>query len=305
VSPGRPPQPSPSMVAAQRHGLQQGGGRGSSPRAYPAVGIEAVHPELPAWFAATRALLRVTDPEQVPEVIATLIRDLGGRLVRARVADPATAFPIDVSFGLSEPLLACADPLSGAASGLARVLPEFVEDARIVLGRLRRDARRTDEAERDTLTGLLTRRAWMRRLSSADAGDPVSMIDLDRFKTVNDTAGHTAGDEVLRAVGALLMGTFRDNDACGRYGGDELVCLTPGMPIAVLTRRLDTMRQQWEGLRPASGAVVGLSIGVAVIRDSPRAALQAADRALYRVKNGGRNRTLIAGEGDYDSSRDT
>ena len=305
MSPGRQREPSPSAAAAGRAGQREGGPASGSKKTCPAVRIDDLPVELPAWFAATRALLGVTTPEEVSEVIATLIHDLGGWLVHARVADPATAIPFDVSLGLSEPLLPCADPLSGAGSRLANVLPEFIEDARSVLDRLRRDIRRADEAERDTLTGLLTRRAWMRRLSFASVGDPLCMIDLDRFKTVNDTAGHAAGDEVLRVVGALLLRTFRDGDACGRYGGDELVCLAPGMPIALLVQRLDAMRQEWERLRPASGTAVGLSMGVAPIRADPRATLQAADRALYRVKNGGRNRTVIAEDDDYESSRRT
>jgi diguanylate cyclase (GGDEF)-like protein len=293
------------MIAARRS--EQAGGRSGvgARRAYPAVGIDDDRGELPAWIAATRALLRASTPEEVTDVIATFIEDLGGELVPARLADTATAIPFDISLGLSEPLLPRADPASEAAMRLAKVLPEFMEDARLVIDRLRGDVRRIDEAERDTLTGLLTRRAWMRRLSSAAAGDPICMIDLDRFKAVNDTSGHAAGDEVLRAVGALLLRTFRDKDACGRYGGDEMVCLTPGMPVTVLAQRLDAMREQWEERRPESGSAVGLSIGVAVLMHDPRAALKAADAALYRVKNSGRNRTAIATEDDYESSHDT
>lgn len=302
VNAGRHRQLPPSMVAAQRSQEKGGNPMSGGRRAYPGLGIDDDHGELPPWFAATRVLLRATTPEEVVVVIVTLVHDLGGEVVPARLADAdtATAIPFDVSLGLSEPLLPWADPVSVAAMRLAKVLPEFMEDARIVLDRLRGDVRRTDEAERDTLTGLLTRRAWMRRLSSATAGDPVCIIDLDRFKAVNDTAGHAAGDEVLSAVGALLLGTFRDKDACGRYGGDEMVCLAPGMTATMLAQRIDAMREEWEQLRPASGAAVGLSVGIACVVEEPRAALKAADNALYRVKNGGRNHTAIATEHDYE-----
>jgi diguanylate cyclase (GGDEF)-like protein len=181
------------------------------------------------------------------------------------------------------------------------VLPEFVDAARRVVNRLQGDTRRVDELEHDALTGLLSRRVWMRRLGSARVGDAVSLIDLDDFKSVNDTSGHAAGDEVLSSLGALLVRTFRGVDECGRYGGDEITCLAPGMPVHRLAERLDGARQEWEASRPDPAASVGLSIGVAAVReDGPRAALTAADRALYRVKVQGRNKTAIATQADYD-----
>jgi len=245
--------------------------------------------------AALRALLRATSADQVPPVLATFVRDLGGGLVPARLADPANTLPVDVAFGASEPMLPYADPVSVAAMRLAQLLPEMMEDARLVIRRLQGDVQRDDEATRDPLTGLLTRRAWMRRLAEADIGDSVCLIDLDRFKTVNDRYGHGAGDEVLRAVGALLLRGFRDADSCGRYGGDELTCLTPGLPAQALARRCEVLRGQWEQERPDCAADVGFSIGVAsVTTEGGRAALQAADAAMYRAKSAGRGITAVA-----------
>ncbi len=213
----------------------------------------------------------------------------------ARLADPASSLPVDVSLGLSEPLLPYADPVSVAAMRLAQLLPEMVEVALLVVVRLRGELQRADEATRDPLTGLLTRRAWMRRLADADVGDSVCLIDLDRFEAVNDRDGHSAGDAVLRAAGALLLGGFRQVDRCGRYGVDELTCLTPGLAAPALAQRFEALRVQWEQQRPACAADVGLSIGVAAVTAAGgRAALQAADAAMYRAKRAGRGRTVVA-----------
>lgn len=264
-------------------------------RAYPPVDADQDGAVAGLQVAALRALLRAISADQVAPVLATFIRDLGGGLVPARLADPATTLPVDVSFGLSEPTLPYADSVSVAAMRLAQLLPEMVEDARLVVTRLHGDVRRTHEATRDPLTGLLTRRAWMRRLAEADVGDSVCMIDLDRLKAVNDRDGHAAGNEVLRAIGALLLHGLRDGDSCGRYGGDELACLTPRLPAQALADRCEWLRAQWEQQRPACAADVGFSIGVAAVTaEGGRAALQTADEALYRAKAAGRGITVVA-----------
>jgi diguanylate cyclase (GGDEF)-like protein len=290
----------PSVLAAKRDQRGYRHRHAGSKRAYPAVDVPDDAEAAAVELAATRALLEVTSPTEAAEVVATLVHDLGGGLVPARLAESASV-PIDVSLGLSEPLLPWAEPVSVAELRLGSVLPEFVDAARRVVSRLQGDTRRFDELEHDALTGLLTRRAWMRRLGSARAGDAVALIDLDNFKSVNDSSGHAAGDEVLRSLGALLVRTFRGEDACGRYGGDEITCLSPGMPVHRLVERLDHMRHEWEQSRSDARTSVGLSIGVAAVTGyGPRAALTAADRALYRAKGDGRNETAVATQADYD-----
>lgn len=264
-------------------------------RAYPPVDAEQDGAVAGLQAAALRALLHATSEDQVAPVLHTFIRDLGGGLVPARLADPGNTLPVDVALGLSEPVLPYADPVSVAAMRLAQLLPQMIEDAHLVVIRLQGDVQRADEATRDPLTGLLTRRAWMRRLAAADVGDSVCLIDLDRFKAVNDRDGHSAGDEVLRAVGALLLRGFREADSCGRYGGDELTCLTPRLSAQALAQRCEVLRAQWEERRPACAADVGFSIGVAsVMADGGRRALQRADEAMYGAKAAGRGRTAVA-----------
>ena len=288
----------PSVLAARRAAAAEPAP--AAARAYPALPAEGDVETVSARLDATRALLSASSPRDVAAIVATLVRDLGGELVPARLAKSTSAIQLDVSFGLSEPMLPWAEPATVAETRLSRTLPAFVQDARQVLDRLRGETTRADEADRDALTGLLTRRAWMRRLSAAEPGDAVCLIDLDHFKAVNDLGGHAAGDEVLRALGRLLLRVLRPDDACGRYGGDELACLTPATPAAALVERTDHLRALWQEQRPPAAAGVGLSVGVAQIgAHEPRAALVAADCALYRVKAGGRDASALATEDDY------
>jgi diguanylate cyclase (GGDEF)-like protein len=254
-----------------------------------------------AQLAATRALLRAVDADEVVQVVATLVRDLGGAVVPARIADADRVMQMDVSFGRSEPMLPWTEPVSLAAMRLAAVLPDVMEDAHLALSRLQAEVQRDDEATRDVVTGLLTRRAWMRRLSSAGVGDSVALLDLDHFKSVNDTHGHEVGDATLREVGSLLNHSFREGDLCGRYGGDELVCLTRGLSAPALVERCASAARRWTQVRPAAAAAVTLSVGVAPVDErGGRVALQLADRAMYRAKAGGRDRVVLAMPEDDD-----
>ena len=290
---------SPAVTAAQRRRGPGPSSRPPSERAYPAVAAVEDHEALAAALSATRALLTATRPEQIAGILRTLVHDLGGGLVPARLADDS-ALQLDLALGFGEPLLPWAEPVSLAAMRLSGVLPGFLEDALVAVDRLRGEQQRTEEAETDVLTGVLSRRAWMRRLGSAEPGDVLCLIDLDHFKSVNDRAGHAAGDDVLRAVGALLQRMFRFPDACGRYGGDELVCLATQMPVASMVDRVEATRLAWVQARPVAGTSVGLSVGVAGVGPSGgRAALRAADAALYRAKAAGRDRTEIS-VGDRD-----
>ena len=125
------------------------------------------------------------------------------------------------------------------------------------------------------------------------------MIDIDRFKVLNDRYGHAVGDQVLRAVAGAIMAAVRDDDVPARYGGEEFVVLlrNPSRDVAV---------DVGERVRGAVGALdlgehgvpgVSVSVGVAVasVPDQPIDMLVAeADRALYRAKRAGRDRVVAA-----------
>jgi diguanylate cyclase (GGDEF)-like protein len=161
-------------------------------------------------------------------------------------------------------------------------------------------ARYYDLATIDALTGLLRREALIdeaeRALVRAKASNEIVsilMIDVDRFKLVNDEYGHAAGDAVLMTVSQLCRDLRRGNDVMGRFGGDELVALLPGVDqegaLTVARRLIETVASRPTMIHGAALPVT-LSIGAADSGgDEPLIALMArADDALYRAKAAGR-----------------
>jgi len=163
----------------------------------------------------------------------------------------------------------------------------------------------------DPLTGLANRRAleahaegeW-RRIARAGGGLAFVMLDVDHFKAYNDSLGHLAGDECLRRVAAALRRLAqRPGDLVARYGGEEFACLFVGVEREHTPAHAERLRATVEELaltHPASGIapVVTISLGVAWANPAPsgdwRAVLAAADAALYRAKQRGRNRVELA-----------
>jgi diguanylate cyclase (GGDEF)-like protein len=159
----------------------------------------------------------------------------------------------------------------------------------------------------DPLTGLATRYALLPRLEEerqrvlrTGRAASVCMIDLDRFKQVNDTHGHQAGDRVLEAVAAYLVGNLRRYDEVCRYGGEEFVLLLPDATPPELLPMVDRLRQGLAALAIIlpEGDVIRMTASFGLARLSPdrsvHASLAEADRAMYRAKRGGRNRVCFA-----------
>lgn len=173
------------------------------------------------------------------------------------------------------------------------------------------------EARTDSRTGCLNSAAWhleattsLEQLSRrADRTALLLMIDLDWFKTINDTHGHLAGDGVLEAVGEVLRSQAREDDVVGRYGGEEFVMLLPCSPwpsVPTVTRIADRIRAAIGALEVTVDAPDGpltievtASVGATVSHDgeSLRALVSRADAALYAAKRAGRNRTRIVESG--------
>jgi diguanylate cyclase (GGDEF)-like protein len=157
---------------------------------------------------------------------------------------------------------------------------------------------------RDGLTGLVNYREFHRQVTEEVArytryGRPFSllMLDIDHFKDVNDTRGHLAGDEALRAVAALIQATVRPTDLVARYGGEEFVVVLPettGSGAWALAERLRRRIADQAISVPANDPLsLTVSVGVAAFpedADSLQKLLNAADQALYAAKSGGRNR---------------
>jgi diguanylate cyclase (GGDEF)-like protein len=169
------------------------------------------------------------------------------------------------------------------------------------------------EATHDSLVGLANRRTFDRRAQALEimGQRPYAMlfIDLDHFKEVNDTAGHAAGDELLRRVGGVLRETVRKKDLAARLGGDEFAILMEDCSAADALHVAEAILQGLNGfaLRDGERRVrVTASIGVACSADlcaSPAKLLEAADQACYAAKRGGRNRVEVASRLGKESSR--
>lgn len=160
---------------------------------------------------------------------------------------------------------------------------------------------------RDGLTGLLNHAAVMERLDVEIARAKrdkkplsVALIDVDRFKSVNDTYGHLRGDQVLKALGRLLQQRFRKTDLVGRYGGEEFIAILPSADGAAATRIMEELRSNFETIEHRSDHgtfSVTFSCGISSVPpDTTKGSLlETADQALYTAKGAGRNRVIEAG----------
>jgi len=146
---------------------------------------------------------------------------------------------------------------------------------------------------------------------SRRSGDPiaVAMLDLDRFKQVNDTYGHPTGDVILYETARILRETAREIDMIGRYGGEEFIAILPGASEQAAASFAERVRERVEGhvfRDDATEVRMTMSAGVAshpeFSVDNPDLLLKRADEALYAAKEGGRNRVIRASE---SSSRAT
>lgn len=172
------------------------------------------------------------------------------------------------------------------------------------IAHLQRASERLRQANKDALTGLLTRH-WMdedlpvlaERHRITERPLAAVFVDVDRFKRVNDTHGHLVGDEVLRSVARLTALQVRESDVCLRYGGEELLCVLPACDEAgavAMAERIRAAVASHEWGRYAPGLRVTASFGVAVLQppEPVRDWLGRADQALYRAKSAGRNRVM-------------
>ncbi len=162
-------------------------------------------------------------------------------------------------------------------------------------------------ATHDGLTGLLVRRTFNERLReeverSNRRSTPVTflMVDLDRFKQVNDTYGHLVGDVVLREVAALIRGSVREMDLVGRYGGEEFGVLLPDAEKDLGVQIAERIRKTIESapIRAYDEEIhMTVSIGVALCPAHASTAeelVEKGDQAMYRAKNTGRNSTVVS-----------
>lgn len=163
----------------------------------------------------------------------------------------------------------------------------------------------------DALTQLLNRGYWQElfeqefaRSQRYDDNAAVILVDIDNFKTVNDTYGHQVGDKAIQFIAELIQKNQRETDTCGRYGGEEFVITLPKATTEDARLVAERLRQQVDD-NPLTVNMDGqqqqinltVSVGVAAIKSSMDSAddwLKQADSALYQAKEQGRNRVVVA-----------
>ena len=160
-------------------------------------------------------------------------------------------------------------------------------------------------AHTDPLTGLLNRRAFMRRLEAEmdraeRDGSPLSLVvaDLDDFKQINDRLGHLGGDMALERASGQLSRSVRSSDVVARIGGEEFAVLLPDTQPHQARSFAERARLGLEGSFEGTATSVTASFGIASFPDhgdNPEGVLNAADHAMYAAKRAGKNRTVIHG----------
>ena len=158
----------------------------------------------------------------------------------------------------------------------------------------------TYQASHDALTGLVNRREFERRLQEAmdsaqtgNVGHGLCYLDLDRFKVVNDTCGHTAGDNMLREVASIIKEAVRDSDTVGRIGGDEFALLLAGCPLEKARQIADNVVRSVNDYRFVwKDKIFNIGVSVGLVEIGPGSAtledlMNSADSACYVAKKQG------------------
>jgi diguanylate cyclase len=165
--------------------------------------------------------------------------------------------------------------------------------------------RLSDEVSTDQLTQISNRRGLMQafeleraRLERSGGELSIGLLDIDNFKRLNDELGHSAGDEALKSLAAIVSKTLRPTDHVARYGGEEFVVLLPQTPAAEGEQVLTRLQRALTGglfMHKERQIFVTFSAGVTSYRDAERIeeSLERADQALYEAKRTGKNRTCI------------
>ena len=264
----------------------------------PDIVLMAVRPTDAGWSDALRAMKERVHPKFLPITVLSSQTDVTSRVAALRAgADDVVAKPCPSA------------EIVARVEAMLRI--KAMQDA-LELARM--------EAERlsitDPLTGLFNRRYFQYRLEqelerARRHGDPVSLLvlDLDHFKHVNDRYGHRAGDDALRVTAELLTRGLRRLDICTRWGGEEFAIILPNTSgpgaMVVAQRLLRALRAKACLMAPPISEPDGrpepvqitASLGLAAFPspgiESAEALVQAADAAMYRAKNEGRNRICI------------
>jgi diguanylate cyclase len=253
------------------------------------------------WQQQLRSLM-----DAVSQDTAEVGRHTGeyGTALRDRQAELGRITSLESARGVLDRLAQETECMQATVLELARRFAERVREVE----RLSHDLQRAQsEALLDPLSGLKNRRGFERAVHAIFASGEteevaILVVDVDRFKTLNDTYGHLLGDKVLRAVAHILQTNIKGRDVAARLGGDELAILLPGttergaealaeqIRVAVAAGRIH--RTDGQDLKGIVTVSIGIAVGKAT--ESFEALLERADAALYRAKREGRNRVAVA-----------
>lgn len=257
----------------------------------------------------TTALTLTTERlREATEQVAGLIKDSGGQTARygtalGQFSDNIGRNGADLQGAFARIVADTQD----MAERTARLGERLEVSARIIAELRDQLEEALRESRTDVLTGLPNRRAveaMAQHLvnTTREKGMPLALgiLDIDRFKSINDSWGHPVGDAVLRRVAGTLQDSLLADVFCGRFGGEEFIILLPGFDLPAASQLVERLRQTVEAqsfsLRNGGQAlgVITLSAGVAVLgwEETWSGLLSRADAALYRAKQAGRNRVV-------------
>jgi diguanylate cyclase (GGDEF)-like protein len=257
---------------------------------------------LESWTTAHRAALGERGPVIVDDLDGDPILAVLSQDRRVRFGSICAA-PLVLRDELIGVLVALAHGSTVFLPDDAAALSAYAGHAAIALSNARLVERLARQAAEDPLTGLANQRAFREACASefsraARVADSVSivMLDLDRFKAINDEHGHTYGDQVLLAVADVLRGSIRTHDTAARLGGEEFAVLLSGADTDSALEIAERVRSSIAGI-PVVGPRLSCSAGVATATPpglAPADLLEQADHALYEAKRLGRDRTVCS-----------
>jgi diguanylate cyclase (GGDEF)-like protein len=235
-------------------------------------------------------------------------------LVAERIADRARSVfglrhtlvaPLTTDGGMIGAILVSRRTVGDWPESARRLLAGAAVESSAALSRAYSHRQAEARASTDALTGLPNRRyfdefcALLARRRRAEDAVGILMVDIDKFKDLNDRHGHQVGDEVLRAVAAAIVGAVREDDVPARYGGEEFAVLLRNPTRGVAVEVGERVRAAVAALDLSRLEVPSVSVSVgAAVADDPaepiEAVIKQADEALYDAKRGGRDRVVAA-----------
>ncbi|HCF2447076.1 TPA: diguanylate cyclase [Pseudomonas aeruginosa] len=252
---------------------------------HPAKAIEAVR-----RFAPNLIVMDFHMPVANGDVLASVLRQ-----------DPEVTMPIIFLSSMDDSEQQLLAISHGADAFVTKPIQQgaFIKAIKSMMARARSIDRRM---RRDPLTSLLNHGQILetaKRMVAEGVHGSLAIIDIDHFKTVNDTYGHPVGDRVLIRAAEFLSAGLRESDSIGRVGGEEFAVVLPGTGPETAALVMDRIRGCFANLQheaDVGGAFsCSFSCGVVALDQDVATALRGADEALYQAKHGGRNRVVIYG----------